>query len=243
VKNGYHATGETEFYGVWTTQGKMFELTRDAVAAADLPHQALLRPPLQFGVGGAFQTTGVPQIAFLAGPTYLLTISPSGEMGKLDADLAARQVAWIADLVRRIDPIPAAELRQGDPTLGSQKPGARVSHPEACGPAAPAMHVNVEGVTRGALRRGRPLRGKVTVTRPGYVRLRAVLERGRARTSLADVVMRMTQPGTRRFRLRTPRRGRTALRAPGRFRVLLTGRYRPPTGPTIVRRVIRRVRG
>jgi len=79
----------------------------------------LLRPPVQFGVGGAFQMAGVPQIGAIAGPEYLVTVSPNGDLDKLDARLAARQIAWLADLTRRIDRVPAADLRKGDPTLGS----------------------------------------------------------------------------------------------------------------------------
>ena len=116
---GYHPTGQPEIFGVWTTQGKMFELTRDTVVAHDLRRTALLRPPVQFGVGGAFQMAGVPQIGAIAGPEYLVTVSPNGDLDKLDATLAARQIAWIADLTRRIDRVPAADLRKGDPTLGS----------------------------------------------------------------------------------------------------------------------------
>jgi hypothetical protein len=115
---GYHATGEPELLGVWTTQGKMFEVTRECVVEHELPRTALLRPPVQFGVGGAFQEAGVPQIGAIAGPEYLLTVSPKGDMDKLDANLAARQIAWIADLATRLDKIPASELREGDPTLG-----------------------------------------------------------------------------------------------------------------------------
>lgn len=131
---GYHATGENELFGVWTTQGKLFEVTRDALVEADLPRTALLRPPVQFGVGGAFQTAGVPQIGAIAGPEYLLTITPNGDMDKLDERLAAKQIAWLADIAKRLDGIPAAELRAGDPTLGSTAPGDDESKPRECGP-------------------------------------------------------------------------------------------------------------
>jgi hypothetical protein len=116
--SGYHATGNPELFGVWTTQGKMFELTRACVVDHELPRTALLRPPVQFGVGAAFQEAGVPQIGAIAGPEYLLTVSRKGDIDKLDANLAARQIAWIADLATRLDKIPAAVLREGDPTLG-----------------------------------------------------------------------------------------------------------------------------
>jgi hypothetical protein len=119
VDKGYHSTGQAELFGVWTTQGKMFQLTRAAVKAHALPRTALLRPPVQFGVGAAFQSTGVPQIGAIAGPEYLLTISPGGDLDKLDPHLASRQIAWLADLARRLDTVPAAELRRGDPTLGA----------------------------------------------------------------------------------------------------------------------------
>jgi hypothetical protein len=115
---GYHATGEAELFGVWTTQGKMFELTRDSVVKHDIPRAALLRPPVQFGVGAAFQESGIPQIGAIAGPEYLITVAENGDMDKLDEKLAARQIAWLADLATQLDGVTAAELRQGDPTLG-----------------------------------------------------------------------------------------------------------------------------
>jgi hypothetical protein len=130
LDRGYHATGEAELFGIWTTQGKMFDLTRDTVRAHGIPRAALLRPPLQFGVGAAFQTTGVPQIGAIAGPEYLLTIAQGGELDKLNERLAARQIGWLADLARRLEGVSPAELRRGDPTLGVGK---------SSGPAAPRV--------------------------------------------------------------------------------------------------------
>jgi hypothetical protein len=132
---GYHPTGENEMFGVWTSQGKLFEVTRDALVKADLPRTALLRPPVQFGVGGAFQTAGVPQIGAIAGPEYLLTITPNGDMDKLDERLAAKQIGWLADIAKQIDGISAADLRAGDPTLGSDAPQGDESKPRECRPA------------------------------------------------------------------------------------------------------------
>jgi hypothetical protein len=118
VGSGYHPTGLHEMFFVWTTQGKMFELTRDTVVAHRLARTALMRPPLQFGVGSPYQSAGVPQIGAIAGPEYLLTVSADGDLDKLDEHLAARQISWLADLAHRLDPVPASVLRQGDPTLG-----------------------------------------------------------------------------------------------------------------------------
>src|SRR5204863_2471063 len=120
VNRGYHPTGEAEMFGIWTTQGKMFELTRDTVVQHNVPRAALLRPPAQFGVGAAFQSAGVPQIGAIAGPEYLLTVDGvNGDLDKLDEHLAARQIKWLADLTRRLEAVTAEELRQGDPTLGA----------------------------------------------------------------------------------------------------------------------------
>jgi len=137
---GYGPTGRAELFAVWTTQGEMFDVVKAAVIAHDLPRTALCRPPAQFGVGGPFQTAGVPQIGAIAGPEYLLTVSPSGDMEKLDPSLAAKQIAWLADLATRLDPIPAASLRQGDPTLGAPStegnlvPSSATSTPMPCQP-------------------------------------------------------------------------------------------------------------
>jgi hypothetical protein len=133
---GFHATGENEVFGVWVSQGKLFETTRDALVATGevMGRTALLRPPVQFGVGGAFQQAGVPQIGAIAGPEYLLSIKPNGDMDKLNAKLAAAQTAWLADILKRIDPVSAEELRAGDPTLGRSAPGKDESTKAQCGP-------------------------------------------------------------------------------------------------------------
>jgi hypothetical protein len=110
-RNGYRATGEPEPFGVYASEGKMSEFARKAIVKHDVRRSAILRPPPQFGVGGAFEDAGIPQIGAIAGPTYLVTISRNGEMDKLNASLAARQIAWLADMARRIDRAPASELR------------------------------------------------------------------------------------------------------------------------------------
>jgi hypothetical protein len=57
-------------------------------------------------------------------------------MDKFDADLASRQIAFFADLVRRIDTASAEDLRIGDPTLGANPPTYQdQSRPVDCGPA------------------------------------------------------------------------------------------------------------
>jgi hypothetical protein len=132
LDRGYHPTGNAEVFGIWTTQGRMFQLTKQTVIAHDIPRAALLRPPAQFGVGAAFQSTGVPQIGAIAGPEYLLTIAEHGELDKLDEHLAARQIGWLAGLAHRLDKVPAAELRRGDPTLGEGGSSGAAAPQVAC---------------------------------------------------------------------------------------------------------------
>jgi hypothetical protein len=108
---GFHATGENELFGVYATEGKMSELAQAGIPKHDLARHTILRPPPQFGVGGAFESAGVPQIGAIAGPTYLVTVSENGEMDKLDANLAARQIAWIAELTEQLDRVPVKNLR------------------------------------------------------------------------------------------------------------------------------------
>ena len=86
-------------------------------------------------VGGVFHVVGVPHVGGIAGPTYLLVVSKNGEMDKLDAELAVRQTAFYADVIRRLAGADAAELRSGDPTLGtSPLPTEDESRPVQCGP-------------------------------------------------------------------------------------------------------------
>ena len=117
---GYHATGDPETMFAWTTQGPMFDLVREATAASKLPRTALMRPPVQFGVGSPFQSWGIPQVGLISGPYYMVNDAPGSDMNKLDERLAARQIAWVADTIRRLDTADAAALRTGDPTLGLQ---------------------------------------------------------------------------------------------------------------------------
>ncbi len=139
LDGGYHATGQPELFGIWTTQGRMFEIVKASVIKHDIPRAFMMRPPVQFGVGGAFQGAGVPQIGAIAGPEYLVTVSPDGDLDKLDEALAARQIAWLADLAVQLDSVPAAELRAGDPTLGTP------SIPPS-GVAAPSVHQECVGL-------------------------------------------------------------------------------------------------
>ena len=95
----------------------------------------VLAPGPGITVGAVFHEVGVPHVGGIAGPTYLLVVSDNGEMDKLDAELAARQTAFYADVIRRLDGADRAELRAADPSLGTAPvPAENPSRPVRCGP-------------------------------------------------------------------------------------------------------------
>ena len=142
---GYVGTGENEIYGIWTTQGPTQALAQKALIKADLYRHLLLKPPVQITVGAAFHTYGVPHVSGIAGPTYLLKVSKSGEIEKMNFELAAKQTSFYADVIHAFDAADRNALRQGDPTLGGTPiPTDVKSKKVTCGPAdrvvAPAGH-------------------------------------------------------------------------------------------------------
>jgi hypothetical protein len=233
---GYHATGEAELLGVWTTQGKVFDICKEETAAHDIQRAALLRPPVQFGVGGALQTAGVPQVGFLAGPYYLLSNAPGGDMEKLDAPLAARQVAWTAAMLRRFDATAASELAAGDPTLGTKSDGPRAKFPPR---PALRLALALNPVSAKSLLSRRKVSGSVTMNRTGRVRLSAVLERGRSTVTLGARTVVVKRDGKTGFALPLTARGRRALRRSAHGTVVLTARFTDVDG-TPAKRTTRR---
>jgi hypothetical protein len=148
-----------------------------------------------------------------------VTVSKNGEMDKLDASLAARQIAWLADLTERLDKVSAAELRSGDPTLGEAggNPTADVPHRvERCGPTATPRRRR-RARLRLLVRPRRMRAGRRTPIRFLVRRIRA----GRSRPARGATVRLAGR------RVRTGRRGRARLRLklrPRAYRVTATQR-------------------
>jgi hypothetical protein len=211
--DGYKASGYPETCGVYVSDGKMSEISQELIPKHDLQRHSLLRPPPQFGVGGAFQDAGIPQAGLIAGPTYLLTVSENGEMDKLDADLAARQIAWAAELTTRADALSAEEL--GKESSGSaQEPGSG-GLVECAAPQTPALRLRTRPRrTRAGRRRRfrffvrRSYAGTTTPARQALVRVAGKRTRT-ASTGRASLRLKLrpgkyrvtaTQPGARRAR-------------------------------------------
>lgn len=159
-EKGYHATGEEEAYAIWTTQGPMQALCQDALIASRLQRVMLLKPPVQVTPGVAWHRNGIPHVAGIAAPTYLLVESENGEMDKLDADLAARQTAYFADVIRRIDTADAVALRSNDPTLGDIPIRDDISTRARSGPQRQVVFDASDGRRLAVLVTGRRSRGR-----------------------------------------------------------------------------------
>ncbi len=114
-EKGYHDTGMSDFYAIWTTLGAMQDLCKVALKKSDLQRHALLRPPVQVTPGVAWHHRGIPHVAGISAPKYLVRVSENGDMDKLDAELAARQTAFYADVVKLLDSAdPEALLAGGE---------------------------------------------------------------------------------------------------------------------------------
>jgi hypothetical protein len=114
---GYHPSGQIELGAIFHSQTPIIQPAIESMQASDLRRSELLRPAgtTFFGVGASLHGAGVPSVAFIAGPNYLLAEQgTAGHLDKLDASRYAREVAWAADLLHRLDAIPAAQLAAGD---------------------------------------------------------------------------------------------------------------------------------
>jgi hypothetical protein len=236
---GYHPTGDPEAMFCWTTQGPLFELVRDATIRTKVARTALMRPPAQFGVGSVFQGAGIPQVGFLSGPYYLVNDNKTSDMEKLDEALAAQQVAWTAEMVRRLDSADPAALMTGDPSLGAREAGPKAKFPpRGETPAEVTLTLSARRPSGG----GR-LHGTVTAGRDGHVRIAAsvtVRRRGRTiSTGLATALVEVKAGVPKPFAMALRPTGRKVLRRHRAAKVVVRARHR--SGRTITRaRVIAR---
>jgi hypothetical protein len=222
--NGYHATGDPEACGLWTSESGVLQPVLDSLVTDDIPHTYVLRPePLYLGIGGALYDAGVPGASFIAGPGHLVNVVANGHIDKFDAALAERQTRWTADLLTTFDGMTAADMMRGDveltrPSLGRHKPfpARRTSTPPPdCLPASTRVsgrgvgEVRL-GMTQEQLRAGRV---KPRLTRRGVFEycvdgarghVDAVVDQGHVR--LVSSTARTTLPPLRAL----PKRRRVA---------------------------------
>jgi len=130
LARGYHPSGQVEFGAIFHSQTPIAAVGIESLQAANLVRSELLRPigDTFFGVGAALHAAGVPSLAFIAGPNYLLSFADDGHLDKHDAKRMRREIAWSADLLTRLDQVPASVLNAGDTAvLGLQSGRSPVS--------------------------------------------------------------------------------------------------------------------
>jgi hypothetical protein len=116
---GYYPTGRPELYIVWHSMTPIALSVVESMIANDLRHSIALRPAGDYmiAVGTAFNESGVPTVSSIAAPNYMVSWADGGHLDKFLPDYAARQVRWAADLITRLDRIPAVVLAAGDSAL------------------------------------------------------------------------------------------------------------------------------
>jgi hypothetical protein len=116
---GYHPTGEPDMFVIWHSQTPIAGPVVESMIANDLRHSRALRPAADYmiGVGTAFNESGVPTVSSIVAPNYMVSWADNGHLAKFMPARAAQEVRWAADLVTRLDSIPATQLAAGDSTV------------------------------------------------------------------------------------------------------------------------------
>jgi hypothetical protein len=108
---GYVATGRSELVAV--PVGNSRELQRLAVTemkASNLERAIVVRPREGglYGEGTFTYRRGLPTVAFITGPAYLVQVARDGDLAAFDRSLMHRQVVFLARLLSRMLALPAA---------------------------------------------------------------------------------------------------------------------------------------
>jgi hypothetical protein len=115
---GFRPTGRPDMFVIWHSQSGIAAPVVDSMIATDLRHSRALRPAGDYmiAVGTAFNESGVPTVSSIVAPNYMVSWADNGHLDKFMPERAAREVRWAADLLTRLDAIPAAQLAAGDST-------------------------------------------------------------------------------------------------------------------------------
>jgi hypothetical protein len=113
---GYHPTGRPDMFVIWHSQTGIAGPVVESMIANDLRHSIALRPAGDYmiAVGTAFNESGVPTVSSIVAPNYMVSWADGGHLDKFLPARAEVEVRWAADLITRLDSIPAAQLAAGD---------------------------------------------------------------------------------------------------------------------------------
>jgi hypothetical protein len=132
---GYHSTGEPDMFVIWHSQTPIAGPVVESMTANRLRHSRALRPAGNYmiAVGTAFNERGVPTVSSIVAPNYLVSWADGGHFNKFMPARAALEVQWAADLLTRLDSIPAEQLAAGDSTVWRVAPACQtVAGEEDC---------------------------------------------------------------------------------------------------------------
>lgn len=121
---GFHPTGGPDMFVIWHSQTGIAAPVVETMKADDLRHSRALRPAGDYmiAVGTAFNESGVPTVSSIVAPQYMVSWAENGHLAKFMPERAAQEVRWAADLITRLDSIPAAQLAAGDSTAWRNAP-------------------------------------------------------------------------------------------------------------------------
>jgi hypothetical protein len=117
---GYHPSGEIEPAEIFHSLTPIATTGIESLQATDLRRSMLLKPigPAFFGVGAGLHGAGIPSLAYISAPNYLLALDGTrGHLDKFDAARMRAETVWAAKALRRLDAVPAAVLKAGDSTV------------------------------------------------------------------------------------------------------------------------------
>jgi hypothetical protein len=113
---GYYPTGRNDMFVIWHSQTGIAGPVVESMIANDLRHSIALRPAGDYmiAVGTAFHAMGIPTVSSIVAPNYFVSWADGGHLDKFMPERAELEVRWAADLITRLDSIPAAQLAAGD---------------------------------------------------------------------------------------------------------------------------------
>jgi len=109
---GYRSTGKAELGALYHSMTKIVRPAVDAMKATKISRCALIRTrSLFFGIGQPLEDAGIPSLAFIAGPTYLVQIAENDCLDKFDATRMGEELNLVMELLQRIEVMSREELR------------------------------------------------------------------------------------------------------------------------------------
>jgi hypothetical protein len=108
--NSYGPSGRKDVAYCFTTTRAMTDLYLGASSGTRNNRTIAAQPAFQFGEGHDFTHEGIPGIALIPAPTYLVAAPDDGALARLDKRYMHGQVRAFSRVIRRLDDLSAAEL-------------------------------------------------------------------------------------------------------------------------------------